>query len=185
MRKTRRRNRSSSARRDAEATRANPRAPDPRICSVADVRHESHETSSFHGRRDRVLANGGTTGLATADDFALTTGQFLEKFDVFIVDEHRSRSLAVDRQRILFLSANLRLGTLAIDAILLKCSGLCHISTSFSLPASTSANKRCRNAALANARQSAVPFSSIARREADHNAKRSDGGDVARKKSRV
>ena len=61
------------------------------------------------GGGDGVLADGGATGLATADDFALAARQLFEEFDVFVVDEHRARTFAVDAQRIAFLAADLRL----------------------------------------------------------------------------
>ena len=74
-----------------------------------------------------MLANGGATGLATANNFALTARQLFEEFDVFIVDEHRTRTFAVDAQRIAFLAADLRLGTFAIDTILFECRRFRHI----------------------------------------------------------
>ena len=44
--------------------------------SVAYVRHQSHKTSALDGGGDSVLADGGATGLAAADDFALTASEF-------------------------------------------------------------------------------------------------------------
>lgn len=95
--------------------------------SVADVRHQSHEARAFDGGGDGVLADGGATGLAAADDFALTARQLFEEFDVFVVDEHRARTFAVDAQRIAFLAADLRLGTFAIDTILFECRRFRHV----------------------------------------------------------
>lgn len=95
--------------------------------SVADVRHQRHKARAFDGGGDGVLADGGATGLATADDFALTARQLFEEFDVFVVDEHRTRTFAVDAQRIAFLAADLRLGTFAIDTILFECRRFRHV----------------------------------------------------------
>jgi len=95
--------------------------------SVADVRHQRHEARAFDGGGDGVLADGGAAGLATADDFALTARQLFEEFDVFVVDEHRARTFAVDAQRIAFLAADLRLGTFAIDTILFECRRFRHV----------------------------------------------------------
>ena len=86
--------------------------------SVADVRHEGHEASALDSGRDSVLADGGATGLTTADDLALTAGEFLEEFDVLVVDEHGAHAFAVRAQRIALLAVDLNLGALAIDTIL-------------------------------------------------------------------
>ena len=95
--------------------------------SVANVRHKRHKTSALHGGRNRVLAYGGTTGLTPTDNFSLTTRELLQELDVFVVDEHRARSLAVHRQRIAFLTANLSLSSFTIDTILLECRRFGHI----------------------------------------------------------
>ena len=103
---------------------------------VSDVGHQSHKSSAFDRRSDRVLANGGATGLATANDFALTSRQFLEKFDVFVIDEHRTHTFAVRAQRVASLAANLCLRTFTINAILFKCRRFGHNYNRNSLTAS-------------------------------------------------
>ena len=62
-----------------------------------------------------MLANGGATGLATADDLALTARELLEELDVFVVDVHRTEAFSVRAQGIAFLTANLSLGAFTID----------------------------------------------------------------------
>ena len=92
--------------------------------SVAYVRHQSHKTSALDGGGDSVLADGGATGLAAADDFALTASEFFEQFDVFIVDEHGTRTFAVDGQRIAFLAVDLSLSAFTIGRFFLNAGGL-------------------------------------------------------------
>ena len=99
--------------------------------SVAYVRHQSHKTSALDGGGDSVLADGGATGLAAADDFALTASEFFEQFDVFIVDEHGTRTLAVNGQRIAFLAVDLSLSAFTIGTILFECRRFGHVSTNF------------------------------------------------------
>ena len=97
--------------------------------SVADVGHQRHETRAFDGGGDSVLADGRATGLAAANDFALATGQFFEKLDVFVIDKERMRPLPFNFQRVLFLNVDLGLGAFAIDAILFECRGFGHSYT--------------------------------------------------------
>ena len=97
--------------------------------SVANVRHQRHETSAFDGRGDSVLADRGATGLAAADDLALAAGELLEKLDVFVIDIHRAWTFAVNHQRIAFLAGDLGLGTSAIDTTFFECRRFGHNST--------------------------------------------------------
>ena len=68
---------------------------------IAYVWQQRHEASSFDRIGDGVLADRGATGLAAANDFSVTVNQFLEQFDVFVIDVHWARALAIDVQRIL------------------------------------------------------------------------------------
>ena len=80
-----------------------------------------------------MLRDGGAAGLTTADNFTLTAGEFLEQFNVLVVDKHRTHTLAIRAQRITFLAVNLDLGTLAVDTILFKCRRFGHRINQFDL----------------------------------------------------
>jgi hypothetical protein len=67
---------------------------------LANERHQSHEPSSLDSRRDGMLTHRRTAALATADDFAVTIDQLAEQFDVFVIDVHRPRPVAVDENRV-------------------------------------------------------------------------------------
>ena len=99
--------------------------------SVADVTHERHKTSALDGGCDGMLRRRGATRLATADDFALTAREFLEQFDVLVIDVHRTHTLAVRAKGIALLAVNLSLGTFTIDTIFLECRRFGHVSTNF------------------------------------------------------
>ena len=101
--------------------------------SVADVRHERHETSALDGGCDGMLRRRGATRLATADDFALTAREFLEQFDVLVIDVHRTHTLAVRAKGIALLAVNLSLGTFTIDTIFLECRRFGHEIDLFNL----------------------------------------------------
>lgn len=66
------------------------------IISVADVRQQGHEAGALDGAGNGVLAGGVATGLATADDAAVTVGQLRKQVEVFVVDVHRTRGLAIN-----------------------------------------------------------------------------------------
>ena len=77
--------------------------------SVADVRHQGHETRSLNRGGNGVLAGGRAARLAAPYDFALAVCDLLQKFKILVVHVHGSRALAVDVYRILLLAADLRL----------------------------------------------------------------------------
>ena len=118
--------------------------------SVADVRHERHETSALDGGCDGMLRRRGATRLATADDFALTAREFLEQFDVLVIDVHRTHTLAVRAQRIALLAVDFRLGTFTIDTIFFKCRRFGHVIDLFNLNSCARAvpRRRLQNAEL-------------------------------------
>ena len=64
-------------------------------------------------RTDSVLTDRRTTGLASSHNLAMTIDQFLEQLQILIVDIHRSRSFAIDENRVLLLGSNLVLGPFA------------------------------------------------------------------------
>ena len=87
---------------------------------LARVRQQGHEAGSLDGFRHGVLADGRATALAAADDLALPIGELLEQFHVLVVDVHRPWPLALDKNRILLLRANLRLRTPLANLVDLK-----------------------------------------------------------------
>src|SRR5690349_10008909 len=84
-----------------------------RFFLLADVWQQRHETGALDSQGDGVLARGGATALATADDFALTIGELVQELKVFVINEQRTRTFAVDEDGIFLLGAQLWLGALA------------------------------------------------------------------------
>ena len=68
--------------------------------SVANERQQRHEACALDRVRYCVLADGCTACLAAADDATVAINQLLQQFDVLIIDVHRTRTLAVNEQRI-------------------------------------------------------------------------------------
>jgi len=60
-----------------------------------------------------VLADGHAAAFAAADDLAVAVDQFLEEFDVLVIDEHRARADAIDPDGAFLLGLELGLGPLA------------------------------------------------------------------------
>jgi len=60
-----------------------------------------------------VLAGGGAAALAPTDDLPLPVGQLGEQFKVFVIDVQRPGAFAIDEDRVLLLTAELRLSALA------------------------------------------------------------------------
>ena len=54
-----------------------------------------------------MLARRGATAFAATDDFALPIGELAEQIEILVVDVHRTRTFAVDENRILLLGPNL------------------------------------------------------------------------------
>lgn len=75
------------------------------------VWQQAHEPGSFDGLGDGVLADGSAAALAARDDASLAIGQFAEQFQVFVVDKHRPRPLAINKYRVFLLGADARTGT--------------------------------------------------------------------------
>ena len=50
-----------------------------------------------------MLAGGATTGLSTANDSAVPIGEFTQQIEILVVHVEWSGTLAVDKQRVLFL----------------------------------------------------------------------------------
>src|SRR5437868_5056978 len=83
-----------------------------KLSSFADVRQETHEAGAFDSERHGMLAGGGATAFAAADNFALAIGELIEKFQILVIDKQRARALAVDEDGILLLGADLGLSPL-------------------------------------------------------------------------
>ena len=77
---------------------------------LAGVWQQGHEAGSLDGLRHGVLADGRASALAAADDLALPVGELFQQFHVLVIDVHRAGPLAVDKNRILLLRADLGLG---------------------------------------------------------------------------
>src|SRR5262245_31620322 len=80
---------------------------------LADVRQQRHETGALDSQSDGVLARGGATAFATADDLALTIGELVQELKVFVVNEQRTWTFAIDEDWIFLFGAQLRLRALA------------------------------------------------------------------------
>lgn len=63
---------------------------------AANVWHQGHEAGSLDCFGHGVLAGCLATGLAAADDAAMTIGQLAEHIQIFVIDEHGPRSLTIN-----------------------------------------------------------------------------------------
>ena len=52
-----------------------------------------------------MLGNGGTAGLAAADDLAMPVDQLLQQLDILVIHVHGTRPLPIDRQGIFLFGA--------------------------------------------------------------------------------
>ena len=77
------------------------------VALVAHVGQQGHEAGALDGERHGVLAGGGATALATANDLALPIGQFGQQVEILVVDVHRTRTFAIDKNRILLFCPDL------------------------------------------------------------------------------
>ncbi len=80
-----------------------------RASLISFVGNERHKPCSLNRPRDSVLARCSAAGLAAADDASVAVGQLAKQIKIFVVDEHRTRTHAVDANRV-FLS-NLDVGS--------------------------------------------------------------------------
>ncbi len=80
------------------------------------VRNERHEPGSLDRLRDGVLAGGCTASLATAHNATVTVGQLAEQVEVFVIDKHRTRTDAVDADRVFF--SNFDVGSFGHELVL-------------------------------------------------------------------
>lgn len=69
------------------------------------IGEERHEACSFDGRRDRMLAGCRASAFPTSDDSSLSVDHLFQKFDVLVIDIHRTRSLTVDENRVFLTGA--------------------------------------------------------------------------------
>src|SRR5690606_12416284 len=83
----------------------------------ADERHQGHEPRPLDRHGHGVLAGGGATAFAAADNFAVAVGQLLQELDVLVVDIQRARAFAVDENRILLLRADLAFGLATVRGV--------------------------------------------------------------------
>src|SRR5688572_5603638 len=81
--------------------------------SFADIRQQCHVPGPLDRLGHRVLADRRAAGLAAAHDLAVAVNHLLEQLDVLVIDEHRTRPLAIDEQRVLLLDLDPRLGLAA------------------------------------------------------------------------
>ncbi len=75
--------------------------------------HQSHKASPFDGSGDGMLADRSATVLAAADDSAVPIDQFGQEVHILVIHVHRTRSLAVDEERILLFDLCASTRTLA------------------------------------------------------------------------
>jgi hypothetical protein len=75
--------------------------------SVRNVRQQGHEPRLLDRQRHGMLAGGGATALASANDLALAVRQLREQLQILIVDIHRPGPLAVDKYRVFLFRTNL------------------------------------------------------------------------------
>lgn len=67
---------------------------------LPDIRHKCHKPSSLDRFGDRVLTGRRAARFSTAYDPAVTIHQLRKQFDIFVIDIHRPRPLAIDQKRI-------------------------------------------------------------------------------------
>lgn len=92
--------------------------------SVAFVRHQCHKTSSLDRSRDGVLADRGATCFAAANNLAMSVGQLFQQLYVFVINVGRTRTLAIDEQRVLANGFRLELRFTSCVFSFLKCQGI-------------------------------------------------------------
>ncbi len=69
----------------------------------ADEWHQSHETCSFNRSRNSVLADSRATAFTTANDLSVAVDQLGQQFNVLVIDVHRTRAMAIDKNRVFSL----------------------------------------------------------------------------------
>jgi hypothetical protein len=74
---------------------------------LAHVGNQRHEAGAFDRFGHRMLADGGASAFAAAQDFSLAIGKLFQQFHVFVIDIHGMRALTFDEDRILFLRFDL------------------------------------------------------------------------------
>lgn len=74
---------------------------------VAFVRQQSHKASTLDGFSDSMLTDRRATCLPTTENAAVTVNQFFQEVHVFVIDIHRTRTLAVYKQRVFSNGAGL------------------------------------------------------------------------------
>ena len=72
--------------------------------SVANIGQKGHKPGALDRAGDGVLAGGVAAGLAAADDSAVPVRELREQVEIFVVDVHRARLVAVDEDRVAFRS---------------------------------------------------------------------------------
>ena len=82
---------------------------------LANVRQECHVPCSLDRLGDRMLTDGRAPCLATTNDFAMAIDQFLQQFNVLVVDIHWPRPRAIHVNRIFFRGPYLSRGSFAVS----------------------------------------------------------------------
>jgi hypothetical protein len=68
---------------------------------VTCVGQQRHKARPFHRIGQRMLTDRRASRFAPSDEPTMSVDQFFEQLDIFIVDIHRSRTLAINVKRIL------------------------------------------------------------------------------------
>lgn len=80
--------------------------------SVRNVGQQRHEPGPLDGSRHGVLARRCAPGFPTTDNLGLPIDYLAEQIEVLVIDEHRPRPHAVNKDRVFPLNLRLRLGSL-------------------------------------------------------------------------
>jgi len=97
----------------------------------AHVWQQRHKASPLDRQGNSVLAYRHAAALSPADNLAMAIDQLFQQFDVLIINEHRTRTLAVDPNRVLLLGFELWLGPLAgLGVFGIESRGKGHVSRS-------------------------------------------------------
>lgn len=70
-----------------------------------------------------MLTDRGATGFAAADDLTVTVGQVFQQINVFVINVGRTRTLAINKQRVLANSLCFDLRFASCVSSFLKCQG--------------------------------------------------------------
>jgi hypothetical protein len=85
--------------------------------SVADVRHQGHESGSLYSLAHGVLAGCGATRFTSRNNSAVSINKLGQQFDVLVINVHWTWAFAIDQKGILLLNPNFHSGPFARNSL--------------------------------------------------------------------